>query len=127
LREHREEKESGLFNSLILKNISVNSVVNFLTIPAILMRVRMTPKTPQSSALIAIVLFIMAPVGFAQSQESVKPAIGKVAPSTNEICPILVGDSVPELTLTSIDGAAFNLNDAIKKKPTVLIFYRGGW
>ncbi len=33
LREHREEKESGLFNSLILKNISVNSVVNFLTIP----------------------------------------------------------------------------------------------
>ncbi len=33
LREHRGEKESGLFNSLILKNISVNSVVNFLTIP----------------------------------------------------------------------------------------------
>ncbi len=33
LREHRGEKESGLFNSLILKNISMNSVVNFLTIP----------------------------------------------------------------------------------------------
>ncbi len=33
LREHREEKESGLFNSLILKNISMNSVANFLTIP----------------------------------------------------------------------------------------------
>ncbi len=33
LREHRGEKESGLFNSLILKNISMNSVANFLTIP----------------------------------------------------------------------------------------------
>ncbi len=38
LREHRVEKESGLFNLLILKNISVNSVVNFLTIVIILRR-----------------------------------------------------------------------------------------
>lgn len=49
------------------------------------------------------------------------------ARSAEEICPILVGDVVPELSLRTADGKSFSLNEAIWSKPTVLIFYRGGW
>lgn len=47
--------------------------------------------------------------------------------SAEDICPILVGASVPKLTLTTLNGSSFDLNAAIAEKPTVLIFYRGGW
>ena len=47
--------------------------------------------------------------------------------SAAEICPILIGANVPDLILRTVDGKLFNLNDAIQSKPTVLIFYRGGW
>ena len=47
--------------------------------------------------------------------------------SAKDTCPILVGAAVPELTLTMVDGGSFDLNAAIVAKPTVLIFYRGGW
>ena len=50
-----------------------------------------------------------------------------VPSSAEEICPILVGDSVPDLVLLSVDANSFNLNEAITNKPAVLIFYRGGW
>ena len=51
----------------------------------------------------------------------------KAATSAEAICPVLVGSGVPELVLRGVDGKVFNLNEAIKNKPTVLIFYRGGW
>ena len=51
----------------------------------------------------------------------------RVARSAEEICPILIGANVPELTLRTVDGKLFDLNEAIRNKPTVLIFYRGGW
>ncbi len=51
----------------------------------------------------------------------------RVACSAEEICPILIGANVPELMLRTVDDKLFNLNDAIRNKPTVLIFYRGGW
>ena len=41
--------------------------------------------------------------------------------------PLDKGASVPQLTLKGVDGKAFDLNAAVAKKPTVLIFYRGGW
>ncbi len=47
--------------------------------------------------------------------------------SAGAIHPILIGTAVPKLTLTAVDGSAFDLNAAIAQKPTILIFYRGGW
>ncbi len=47
--------------------------------------------------------------------------------SAEDICPVLVGTATPKLTLTTVDGSSFDLNEAITQKPTVLIFYRGGW
>lgn len=44
-----------------------------------------------------------------------------------EIRPIMVGQSLPPITLTGADNKPFNLNKAIKQQPTLLVFYRGGW
>ena len=53
--------------------------------------------------------------------------IGQPASSPGGIRPLLVGAAVPKLELTATDGAPFDLNAALASKPTVLIFYRGGW
>ena len=40
---------------------------------------------------------------------------------------MMVGAEIPELTLTTGEGEAFDLNAAIAADPTILLFYRGGW
>lgn len=44
-----------------------------------------------------------------------------------DICPLKVGEAVPEAMLTNIDGKPVPLKEVISDKPTVLIFYRGAW
>jgi len=41
--------------------------------------------------------------------------------------PIAVGQSLPDIKLKAADEATFDLNASIAAKPTVLIFFRGGW
>ena len=54
-------------------------------------------------------------------------AAADVASSADTIRPLLIGAEVPQAALRAADGEAFDLVAAVKKKPTVLIFYRGGW
>jgi cytochrome oxidase Cu insertion factor (SCO1/SenC/PrrC family) len=51
----------------------------------------------------------------------------KVANAPDQICPILIGSSLPAITVQDLEGKSFDLNKAIAKKPTVLIYFRGGW
>jgi peroxiredoxin len=44
-----------------------------------------------------------------------------------DISPLLVGEKIPALTLKDVDGKDIDLNKAIAEKPTILVFYRGGW
>lgn len=44
-----------------------------------------------------------------------------------DISPLLYGEKVPHLTLKDANGAAFDLQKAFAEKPTILVFYRGGW
>jgi peroxiredoxin len=53
--------------------------------------------------------------------------IGKIAASAADAVPLGKGARLPKLTLKGVDGKAFDLYAAVAKKPTVLIFYRGGW
>jgi peroxiredoxin len=55
------------------------------------------------------------------------PARAAVAPSAAEAKPLAVGATAPGVTVTSADGTAFDLGAALSAKPTVLLFYRGGW
>ncbi len=50
-----------------------------------------------------------------------------VAQTAQEIRPILIGAEVPGGRLRAADGSPFDLVSTVRKKPTVLIFYRGGW
>ena len=44
-----------------------------------------------------------------------------------DICPLKVGEEIPEVMLTDIDGKPVALQEMIADKPTVLVFYRGAW
>ena len=54
-------------------------------------------------------------------------AESEVAQSAEEICPLLPGAKLPAVTLQRIDGSDLNLAEAVGRKPSILIFYRGGW
>ena len=47
--------------------------------------------------------------------------------SPDQIRPLLIGQQAPSLTLADAAGESFDLDAAIAAKPTLLIFYRGGW
>jgi len=47
--------------------------------------------------------------------------------SANDVHPLAVGASVPDGTLTTIEGKKASLKTLIGQKPSVIIFYRGGW
>lgn len=51
----------------------------------------------------------------------------KIAANADEICPLLVGQRIPAVTLKDFQGKDVYLLKAVSEKPTVLIFYRGGW
>ncbi len=44
-----------------------------------------------------------------------------------DISPLLNGETVPDATLSGTDGANYQLHSLVEEKPTVLLFYRGGW
>lgn len=44
-----------------------------------------------------------------------------------DISPLLIGENVPNENLTNVKGETVSLTNLVKEKPTVLIFYRGGW
>lgn len=50
-----------------------------------------------------------------------------VAASPQDVCPLLNGMRISQLTLSAADGAPLDLTKAISAKAVVLVFYRGGW
>jgi thiol-disulfide isomerase/thioredoxin len=50
-----------------------------------------------------------------------------VAVSAEQTQPLSTGAKVPTVLLKTVDGQTVELVDFIKEKPTVLVFYRGGW
>ncbi len=55
------------------------------------------------------------------------PSLESVPKSPEHVCPPLNGMKIPEVTVKDAYGADFDLTAAIKAKPAVLVFYRGGW
>jgi ABC-type Zn uptake system ZnuABC Zn-binding protein ZnuA len=50
-----------------------------------------------------------------------------IANSANKVTPLLIGATIPHVKLKNIEGKEFNSLDLVKNKPSVFIFYRGGW
>lgn len=77
--------------------------------------------------LLPVALMLFAAAAVFAGENNMTQDSKKIAASAEEICPLLVGVKIPTLTLKTQDGADFDLNAAAAQKPTVLIFYRGGW
>ncbi|TDF35569.1 AhpC/TSA family protein [Alteromonadaceae bacterium M269] len=49
------------------------------------------------------------------------------AEQASAVTPLLNGQSIPDVTVQTFDGKSVNLKDLVSEKPTVILFYRGGW
>ncbi len=56
-----------------------------------------------------------------------EPASPSVPGSPREICPVLPGATVPDVTVRDAQGKPVQLRDALGGKPAILVFYRGRW
>lgn len=64
-------------------------------------------------------LFFLLTACSAWSQDTPKLA--------EDITPLLIGETIPSVSVTDIRGKTQNIQDILKKKRSVLLFYRGGW
>ena len=67
------------------------------------------------SKMIWIALFVASGFAFGQAE------------SSTSINPLLIGAKGPDMTLKDQDGNDHKLSELFGKKPTVVMFYRGGW
>lgn len=51
----------------------------------------------------------------------------QVADKAENVAPLLIGEQIPDATLLNTKGEKVQLATLLVQKPTVLIFYRGGW
>ena len=51
----------------------------------------------------------------------------QVAEKAEDISPLLNGETLPGAVMKAPDGSEHNLLDLVKQKPSVILFYRGGW
>lgn len=56
-----------------------------------------------------------------------KTGFAVVAPEAADVRPLLIGASVPAAALQAADGSEIKASDLAAQKPTLFIFYRGGW
>lgn len=54
-------------------------------------------------------------------------AVAQAPEKAEDISPLLIGEKLPEAKLLDTKGKEVVLSALITKKPTVLVFYRGGW
>ncbi len=47
--------------------------------------------------------------------------------NAEDVHPLQVGETIPESIVKTVDGDPVNLSTLISNKPTILVFYRGGW
>ncbi len=82
---------------------------------------------PRKSSLLALLLsaVILAAGPPAGAQQQRDRAALPGAP--DQICPLPLGSPFPDLTLQTVAGKDFDLGSAIRAKPTILIYFRGGW
>ena len=50
-----------------------------------------------------------------------------LASAPNQVRPLLLGSAMPDVDLKTLDGKPTTLKAQVAGKPTVLVFYRGGW
>jgi len=68
--------------------------------------------------ILVLCLFLASLSVYSQSLLPAKP---------EDISPLLIGEKLPAAQLNNEKGERMDLNQLVSTKPTILIFYRGGW
>lgn len=81
--------------------------------------------------LCSLLILIIAGWGCQPSSEPAKKDSENNARSyalqASEVSPILTGTQIPDVAVRNTQGESVSLRQMVSKKPTVLVFYRGGW
>ncbi|MFM7429041.1 MAG: peroxiredoxin-like family protein [Flammeovirgaceae bacterium] len=51
----------------------------------------------------------------------------EIAATPTDIAPLLIGEKIPDISLLDVTGKSVKILDLAAQKPSVVIFYRGGW
>jgi peroxiredoxin len=54
-------------------------------------------------------------------------ATAAIAPTPDAVSPLGIGATVPSASIVTPSGKTLSLSEALGGKPTLLVFYRGGW
>jgi len=74
--------------------------------------------------LLAKLFFFTLVLSSFSSQALDRTIIAEVA---EDVTPLLVGTTVPNVTVRTADGSPMSLSALLMEKPSVIVFYRGGW
>jgi len=69
-----------------------------------------------------IFLFMVACTG-----EKLEQALNQIPVNASNVQPLLIGEFVPDLPLTDVEGKKITLMELTAGKLSVIVFYRGGW
>ncbi|RCW38325.1 peroxiredoxin-like family protein [Marinilabilia salmonicolor] len=58
---------------------------------------------------------------------AVSATFAQLPDKAEDISPLLYGEKIPNADLVEADGSSHQLYSLIQEKPSVLLFYRGGW
>jgi len=58
---------------------------------------------------------------------TMKDSLKMVAAKPEDVSPLLCGEKIPAAVLMDAKANSFDLNKAVASRPTILVFYRGGW
>lgn len=73
----------------------------------------------QKIILLLFNIYILSGVMMPQKQN--------IALSAEDVCPIKIGEKVPNTMIKDVQGKEFNISEIINNKKSIIIFYRGGW
>ncbi|MBN9296196.1 MAG: AhpC/TSA family protein [Filimonas sp.] len=86
-------------------------------------------KTKTFTRILFCLMMVASSLSYvhAQSNMPMMKDSTMVPAKPEDISPLLYGEHIPTAMLMDAKGVAFDLNKAVAAKPTILIFYRGGW
>ena len=73
------------------------------------------------------ILPFLLTVLIACNTEPSRTAEENVPQSAFDINPLLIGEQIPDVTMTDKDDRQHSLRELVSGQPTLIIFYRGGW
>ena len=84
-------------------------------------------KHPTLPKWLKPLIFPLLAISVAVQPSSAKSSGDTPAPMPADTCPIKAGEALPSLLVKAADGTSVDLAVSVMEKPTLLVFYRGGW